>query len=726
MKNFVVITIAFLFCISASSQEKRLALVIGNGNYAKNALANPVNDAKSIEETLKGIGFEVQRFENLGQKEMARAIDDFGNRLRNYDIGLFFYAGHGVQSKGFNYLIPIDARLFSESDVEYNCVRADRVLGKMEDAKNKINIVILDACRDNPFERSWTRTAKGQGLASMTAPVGSIIAFATSPGNTASDGTGENGLYTSGLLTYINEPGITAIQMFQKVTAYVFKNSRNQQLPWVSTSLTGDFYLVPGTGIADNTEVLNRPDAITNPANNERSIVVLPFKNLTGKQDLDYMVQAQNENLITQLSMISQVKPLRVISGQTASVIARASRPVPEIANEINLDYLVEGSVLNATDSVTLQLRLFQAFPEEKLIWAGNFRSDIVGSPKLYNNIAGQIAGKIGIELTTENIIRLPAPRKINPETYATYLRAKYNINKQTPEGLKKGIEYLNEVLKADPGDPYAYAALAIGYIDIAHGPLDAGDALEKAEAAALRAIKLDSTMAEVYTAFALITQYYNWKFDLAEKYFKKALALNPNSADTHYHYSWGLFWLGRIEEAIAEHKLAKKYDPFDPSNTAWLGSLYVTTGKYDDALLECQKAFEIQKDYPVCYFVIGDCYMAQGKYDEAIETFKKLAEVAPEWKFKLGCAYAVTGHQDETRKIIAEVLKGDITPFQAQGLAGMYAEIGDKEEAFKWLNQRPYHPWVPYVACSPQFKKLLQGDPRYEELLKKINPPEE
>src|SRR4030065_2354676 len=194
MKNFVFVTIAFFFCISVSSQEKRLALVIGNGNYAKNALANPVNDAKSIEVALKGIGFEVQRFENLDQKEMARAIDDFGTRLRNYDIGLFFYAGHGVQSKGFNYLIPIDARLFSESDVEYNCVRADRVLGKMEDAKNKINIVILDACRDNPFERSWTRTAKGRGLATMTAPVGSVVPFATSPGDTASDGTGKHGL----------------------------------------------------------------------------------------------------------------------------------------------------------------------------------------------------------------------------------------------------------------------------------------------------------------------------------------------------------------------------------------------------------------------------------------------------------------------------------------------------------------------------------------------------
>ena len=724
MKNFIVVAIVFLSCISVFSQEKRLALVIGNGNYARSALANPVNDAKTIEEALKGIGFEVMQFENLDQKEMARVIDDFGNRLRKYDVGLFFYAGHGLQSKGFNYLQPVDARLFSESDVEYNCIRADRVLGKMEDAKNKINIVILDACRDNPFERSWTRTAKGRGLATMTAPVGSVIAFATSPGSTASDGTGKNGLYTSGLLTYINEPGITAIQMFQKVTAYVFKKSSNQQLPWVSTSLTGDFYLVPGSATA-NTEALNRPEDDDNATNIEKSVVVLPFKNLTGNPDKDYLVQGQGEALRMELSTISQVKQqLRVLGGTSGSSIAKSSQPITELAIGYNFDYIIEGSVFNVGDSVNLQLSLIEVLPDEKLLWTNKFKSDIANSEKLYNNLAGQIAGKIGIGLTTENIAELPAPRKINPETYATYLRAKYNINSYTPEGLKKGIEYLHQVLRADPGDPYAYAALSIGYIEIAHGPLDSGDAIEKAKAAAMQAIKLDTTMAEVYTALGLVAQYYDWKFDLAEKYFKKALALNPNSADTHYHYSWGLFWLDKLDEAIAEHKLAQKYDPFNPGNTAWLGLLYLSKGRYDDALNECQKAFEIQKDYPVCYFVIGYVYLAQGKPDEAIAIFKKLAELDPEWISALGNAYAATGHPEETRKIIAEILKGDITPFQANGLAELYGALGDKENAIKWLDHRPYHPWIPYTAKG--LKNLLSGDPRYEALCKRINPPEQ
>jgi TolB-like protein/Flp pilus assembly protein TadD len=724
MKNFVLITIAFLFCISVSSQEKRLALVIGNGNYAKNSLANPVNDAKSIEEALKGIGFEVLRFDNLGQKEMARAIDDFGNNLRNYDVGLFFYAGHGVQSKGFNYLIPVDARLFSESDVEYSCVRADRVLGKMEDAKNKINLVILDACRDNPFERSWTRTAKGRGLATMTAPVGSVIAFATSPGNTASDGTGKNGLYTSGLLTYVSEPGITAMQMFQKVTAYVFKKSDKQQLPWVSTSLTGDFYLVPGSGKADNTEVLSRPDTKISTANVERSIVVLPFKNLTGKPDQDYLVQGQNDALISELCMISQVKPLRVLSGKTASVIASTSRSIPEIANEINVDYIIEGSVLNASDSINLQLRLIQAYPDEKLVWAQIYKSDLSNIFKLYDNIAGQIVSKLGIDLTPENLVTLPSPRKINPETYKLYLRGMYNIKLETLESIKKGIDYLNEAISLDPADAFAYSALAIGYFLIAHGPQDPGDAKIKGEAAALQAIKLDTTMAETNYALAMTYQYSLWNFAEAEKYFKKALSIDPNYADAHFHYAWALVLLGRNDEALVEHLLARKYDPFAPEITAQLGLLYLHMGQNEKALQEALKSLEIRTDYNQGLWALGKAYLAMGKIDEAIEAHKRLAEKYPSWMSILGVTYAKLGRRSEAEEVLRRMdTFTPVVPILSLGYVMLNSALNNKNEAFKWIAYEPHHIWLPWVAVL-DWGSNLHNDPRFDEFVKKLNIP--
>lgn len=728
MKKLIFVLTVLLFCFSANSQERRLALVIGNGNYPTGILANPGNDARSMEKALKSIGFEVKRYENLKQKEMARAIDDFGNRLKNYDIGLFLYAGHGVQSKGFNYLIPVDAVLKTESDVEYNCVRADRVLGKMDDAKNSINIIILDACRDNPFERSWTRAARGRGLATITAPVGTVIAFATSPGSTASDGSGKNSPFTSALLTYMSEPGITAIQMFQKVTAHVQKISNGQQLPWVSTSLTGDFYLVPGSGKADNAMVIKDVDVLnidntTDRSNSEISIAVLPFTNLTGNAEQDYLVKGQHDALYTELSKLGQVKPLRVVGGRTVTALSNDQMSIPEIARQVNVDFLVEASVLGSGDSIMLHIRLIQAFPEERPVLAITYTSDIRNILKLHSNIAGQIAQKINLGLTTENLVKLPSSRQVNPESYKAYLRGMYHLNQLTPEAKEKGLEYLHEAVRIDPGDPFAYAGLALGYLEIAHGPLDPGDALSKAEAAANQAIKLDSTMAEIYSAKAELYLYSSWKFDQVEKNFIKALELNPNMALTHYHYSWALYLFGRMEEAIVEHKLAQKYDPFNPLHTAWLGALYCYDGRYEDAIREALKSLEIQKDYSTGYFVLGDTYLAMGRKDEAIEAHKKLAEVAPWWNWALGNTYAISGHRDEAEKILNELEKSEVNSWNAFGLAVMYGALGKMDEAFKWLAYEPHHAWVAWVAVLPWFKPL-HDDPRFNDFVKRLNLP--
>jgi WD40 repeat protein len=227
---------------SNNSTQKRIALLIGNGTYLNSSLANPENDAREFKNALLQFGFEVLEFENLNQSQMKKAIDEFGQKLKNYDVGLFYYAGHGIQSKGYNYLIPVDASLSSELQVEYDCVQADRVLGVMEASGTKVNILILDACRNNPFERSWTRAVSGKGLAYMNAPSGTLIAYATAPGSTASDGSGKNGLYTSAILESIKIPNITILQMFQNVRSIVSQKSNKLQIPWESTSLTGDFY----------------------------------------------------------------------------------------------------------------------------------------------------------------------------------------------------------------------------------------------------------------------------------------------------------------------------------------------------------------------------------------------------------------------------------------------------------------------------------------------------
>ncbi|WP_185114003.1 caspase family protein [Fulvivirga imtechensis] len=226
-----------------SETDRRLALIIGNADYQNaNKLLNPVNDARSMKNALTKLGFEVMEYENLTQREMKQVIDEFGRRLENYGVGLFYFAGHGIQANGNNYLIPIETNLTTEQQIEYDCVRADRVLGLMEYAKSKVNIVILDACRNNPFQRSWSRSANSDGLAFMNAPSGSLIAYATAPGKTASDGTGSNGLYTEALLQNLFTPDLTILQVFQNVRRAVVDQSGQRQIPWESTSLIGDFY----------------------------------------------------------------------------------------------------------------------------------------------------------------------------------------------------------------------------------------------------------------------------------------------------------------------------------------------------------------------------------------------------------------------------------------------------------------------------------------------------
>lgn len=226
-----------------TTPENRKALVVGTSKYLHaTPLVNPLNDVNGMEANLKTLGFEVIKINDPTQKKLKMVIDDFGVHLREGDVGLFYFAGHGVQVKGLNYLIPIDANLTSERMVEYDCVEAGRVLAHMEDARTSVNIMILDACRNNPFERSWGRGIRQRGLATMNAPKGSLIAYSTAPGYTASDGNGNNGLYTEALLNHIGGKTTPINTMFQKVRLEVMQKSNEEQIPWESTSLTRDFY----------------------------------------------------------------------------------------------------------------------------------------------------------------------------------------------------------------------------------------------------------------------------------------------------------------------------------------------------------------------------------------------------------------------------------------------------------------------------------------------------
>ncbi|MDX1377099.1 MAG: caspase family protein, partial [Burkholderiales bacterium] len=218
--------------------QRRSALVIGNSAYKVGPLRNPVNDARAMGRALADTGFQVQVLEDATQAGMRRAIREFGKQIASGGIGLFYYAGHGMQVRGKNYLIPVNADIQAEDEIVDQAIDANFVLAKMDSANNGLNIVILDACRNNPFHRSFRSAA--QGLAQMDAPSGTLIAFATAPGSVAADGDGDNGLYTKHLLDQIRSPGVQIEQLFKQVRVGVTRDTRDRQVPWESSSLRGD------------------------------------------------------------------------------------------------------------------------------------------------------------------------------------------------------------------------------------------------------------------------------------------------------------------------------------------------------------------------------------------------------------------------------------------------------------------------------------------------------
>jgi len=219
-----------------------VALVIGNGGYKSSSLRNPVNDAKDMATALKSLGFDVVLKQNATQRSMEDAIRDFGIRLRKGGVGLFYYAGHGIQVDRINYLVPLGAKVHEEIDVKYETVDSRRVLDAMYNAGNNLNIVVLDACRDNPFARSFRSSSSG--LARMDAPKGTLIAYSTSPGKVAQDGKGRNSPYTAALLKHMRIPQLSVEQVFKRVRRDLDAKSGGKQIPWESTSMTGDFYFV--------------------------------------------------------------------------------------------------------------------------------------------------------------------------------------------------------------------------------------------------------------------------------------------------------------------------------------------------------------------------------------------------------------------------------------------------------------------------------------------------
>ncbi|MBF0263768.1 MAG: caspase family protein [Gammaproteobacteria bacterium] len=297
-KLLIVSLILTFFYSNSLLANARHALVIGNSDYDFGPLANPENDANGLAETLKSVGFKVTLKTNASQIEMEDAIREFGFKLRKGGVGLFYFAGHGVQLGGQNYLIPIGARISSAKDVKYHAVDIGQVLDEMDEARNGLNIVVLDACRNNPF-KAESRAFNTRGLAKIDGPRGSLIAYATAPGSVASDGQGDNSPYAKHLMQAIKTPGLQLEQVFKKVLRGVDKETEQKQVPWVSSSYTGEFYF------------MDSPSSIPEPPIPEPDILPMPVSDSKPQTDeipsidRETSVNDNNDEIINDVVVIS-------------------------------------------------------------------------------------------------------------------------------------------------------------------------------------------------------------------------------------------------------------------------------------------------------------------------------------------------------------------------------------------------------------------------------------
>lgn len=451
------------------------------------------------------------------------------------------------------------------------------------------------------------------------------------------------------------------------------------------------------------------------------SIAVLPFDNTSGDSGQNYFVEGMQDALISELA---QIGSLRVISRWSTVQLRNSDWTIPEIAAQLGVDQVVEGSVSRSGDSVQLRVHLIEAAPVERTLLSRLFGGAVDEMPRVQTNVARAIARKLALDLSAGDEARLASRPKVSHEAYEAYLKGMYYLNKGTQDDFERGLSYFRKAVDDNPADPLAYAGLALGYVTLGHSPGATPEVWDRARAAALRAVTLDSTMAQAWAALADVRVYHEWDWNGAAEAFAKADSSNPSLAMNHYHHAWFDVLFDRIDEAIAEHRKAQQLDPLTPLHTAWLGELYYMKGQYQRGVDEAFKALEFAPESIAGLLVLGQGYLLLGKVDSAVAVHERMAELNPRFRGLLARTYALVGREDRARGIAADMEAGAMTPWTAFALAAIYTALGDKDEAFHWLQYRPAHAWLPWIRSQGFWFEPLQDDPRMVPLLEEMNLP--
>jgi TolB-like protein/DNA-binding winged helix-turn-helix (wHTH) protein/Flp pilus assembly protein TadD len=454
-----------------------------------------------------------------------------------------------------------------------------------------------------------------------------------------------------------------------------------------------------------------------------RSLAVLPLESLSSDASQDYFADGMTDELILDLGQISA---LRVISRTSVMAYKRARKPLPQIARELNVDAVVEGTVLRSGDQVRITAQLIEA-SSDKHLWSQSYEGELRDTLMLQNQVARAIADQIRINLNSREQAALEIVKVVNPQAYESLLKGRYFWNKRTADGLKVALAYFNQAIDEDPKYAQAYSGLADTYAllgDWQYAAITPKEALPKAKAAAIRALELDSALGEAHNSLAFCLDAFEWDFDSAGKEFRRAIELNPGYATAHHWYAWHLSVLGRYDEAIAQMKKAESLDPLSLIINADLAELLVIAHSYDESIRQSRKTIEMDPNFALAHNQLGLAYLGKQMPDDAIAELQKavrLSAGSPTCIANLASAYVISGNRDGATKLLSDLkVRSKPSYSYAPEIAVIYAALGDRDQAMNWLEQGYEGRFNPSVLLRPGFDPL-RSDPRFRELLRRI-----
>jgi TolB-like protein/DNA-binding winged helix-turn-helix (wHTH) protein/Tfp pilus assembly protein PilF len=453
-----------------------------------------------------------------------------------------------------------------------------------------------------------------------------------------------------------------------------------------------------------------------------RSLAVLPFENLSHEPEQEYFADGMTEELITSLGKIGA---LHVTSRTSIMRYKKTDKSLPQVAQELNVDGIVEGTVQRSGDRVRITAQLIHASTDHHL-WAESYDRELKDVLALQDDVARAIANEIKVTLTPQEQLSLAAVRPVNPGAYEAYLKGRYYWNKRTAEGIKKASDYFQQAINQQPNYGIAYSGLADCNSGLAwHGFASPTEALPRAKAAALKAIEIDPTSGEAHASLALVLSHQrNWA--AAENEFKRALQLNPRYANAHHWYGDYLSIVGRHEEALVEAKRAFELDPLSPMINTWLGLRYYHARRYDEAIEQGRKILEFDPNFAPAHLLLGQAYVQKGLRAQAISELQSATSLSgdsPLYMAQVGVAYAAAGKNREAVSVIDQLQKAARQGYvSSYGLAQIYAALGDKQHAMKWL-QSAYDEgavWMEYLKVDPVLDSL-RSQPRFQDLVRQM-----